>query len=92
MSEGKGKYGHLDGMLNTACNTYFTSIVIAKLICNSIMFLSVKMSKDIEVSKDPSTSLQWYKEYLGTVISMEELFTGLCQFYDELDRNGVPHN
>lgn len=59
---------------------------------DGMMNHAMKMQKDIELSKDPATSLQWYKEYLGGSAPIEEIYAGLMSFYDQLDANHIPHN
>lgn len=52
---------------------------------------ALAMQKGMADAVDPTKSLEWYKNSLGTEVLMNELFDGLTNFYNQLDASGIPH-
>jgi hypothetical protein len=58
---------------------------------DNMLTMAKTMQNDLALANDSSTSLEWYRKSLHSKLPLEELFAGLCIFYDSLDQARVPH-
>jgi len=58
---------------------------------NNLVANATAMQEGMANAKDPTKSLGWYKDSLGTQLSLNELYGHLKRFYDQLDAAGVYH-